>query len=47
MRLFLCCLAAALLTGCITKEDGSRQFHPWKAAQKADDNFEQWWLSSQ
>lgn len=46
MRLFLFCLTVALLSGCVTNEQGKKQFNPWKAATKADQSFEDWWYSS-
>lgn len=47
MRLILlCCLTAALFSGCVTNEQGKKEFNPVKAAKKADQSFDEWWYSS-
>jgi len=47
MRLILlCCVIATLFSGCVTNEQGKKEFNPVKAANKADESFDEWWYSS-
>lgn len=47
MRLILLsCLTAALFSGCVTNDQGKKEFNPLKAANKADQSFDDWWYSS-